>query len=153
MVNKSELKKLIYTACVEAAQERVHFCRAVMNDAQAAANAEEKSSVGDKYETARAMAQIERDKAAMQLAEALKTCEALQKIDADCVHQKIEWGSLIETDRGWYFLAVPLGRIHLSGVDCMAISTMSPIGKLLLGKMKGNQISLNGQPISISAVY
>ena len=43
-----------------------------MANAQESANAEEKSSAGDKYETGRAMMQIERDKAAQQLNESMK---------------------------------------------------------------------------------
>ncbi|MFM7852135.1 MAG: 3-oxoacyl-ACP synthase, partial [Flammeovirgaceae bacterium] len=87
MDNGIELKKLIYTACLRMIQERQHYSRLAMSSAQDAANAEEKSSAGDKYETGRAMAQIERDKAAMQLAEVLKMGGALEKIDPDRVYQ------------------------------------------------------------------
>ncbi|MFM8913139.1 MAG: 3-oxoacyl-ACP synthase [Flammeovirgaceae bacterium] len=148
-----ELKELIYDACLKVVNERLQYSRMAMDDAQVAANEEEKSSAGDKYETGRAMAQIERDKAAIQVAEALKMHDALKKIDPIRMHQKIEWGSLIQTDRGWYFLAVALGRIQAAEMDCMAISPVSPLGKLLVGKIKGERIVVNGQPIFISAVY
>ena len=54
-----------------------------MVNAQEAANEEGKSSVGDKYETGRAMMQIERDKAAQQLDEALKLKNIIDQISIE----------------------------------------------------------------------
>ena len=68
-----------------------------MNDAQRSANEEGKSSAGDKYETGRAMMQIERDKAANQLEEALKLKRILDQIQPEVQHERILIGSVVIT--------------------------------------------------------
>ncbi|WP_258539158.1 hypothetical protein [Chitinophaga oryzae] len=47
--------------------QRIAVTQRAMDEAQAAANQESKSSVGDKYETARAMSHMEKDMHARQL--------------------------------------------------------------------------------------
>ena len=68
-----------------------------MRNAQEAANEESKSSAGDKYETGRAMMQIERDNAAAQLDEALKLKKTLSLISASENHHVISLGSIVIT--------------------------------------------------------
>ena len=62
-----------------------------MVNAQQAANEEGKSSAGDKYETGRAMMQIERDKAAQQLDEALKLKNIIDHIPWKQEVEKLYW--------------------------------------------------------------
>lgn len=54
-----------------------------MEGAQEAANSESKSSAGDKYETGRAMAQLERDRHAQLLAEAQKVERELTQLNIE----------------------------------------------------------------------
>ncbi len=61
------IKTRLLALCHNYVDQRITNSKQAMDDAQAAANEEGKSSAGDKYETGRAMAQIERDKAAQQL--------------------------------------------------------------------------------------
>ena len=55
-------KKQLYDLCQAVVQQRIDTARHAMTAAQESANEEGKSSAGDKYETGRAMAQIERDR-------------------------------------------------------------------------------------------
>src|SRR6478609_11532726 len=75
------LRQKLFNACVEYVNLRIDTSKQAMADAQESANAEEKSSAGDKYETGRAMMQIERDKAAQQLHEAIKRQQGLDQIN------------------------------------------------------------------------
>ena len=68
-----------------------------MNDAQLSANEEGKSSAGDKYETGRAMMQIEREKAANQLEEALKLKRIIDQLQPDVHHEIATLGSVVIT--------------------------------------------------------
>lgn len=121
-----EVKQLI--------EKRMATSWEAMQNAQAAANEESKSSVGDKYETGRAMAQIDRDMNARQYEQARQEREILEKIKLDAVPNHIKLGSLVETSMGYFFLAVSIGAIKFEGKNIMVISTQSPIGQLLLGK-------------------
>ena len=65
---KIDFKKALKTRCIEILEQRIDASYNSMQNAQAAANEEEKSSAGDKYETGRAMNHLEKDMHARQLA-------------------------------------------------------------------------------------
>lgn len=116
-----------------------------MKHAQDSANAEEKSSAGDKYETGRAMAQIERDKAAHQLEEALKLKSILNQINPVAVVNKVTQGSLVITEANRFYLAISIGKIEVDGEDFLVIAPTSPIGQTLLHSKVGDQFTFNKQ--------
>lgn len=120
-----------------------------MKSAQDSANAEGKSTAGDKYDTARAMSHRERDLYAKQLAESLHLKKILDGIDVSKSTTTIESGSLVETSLGNYFMSVGLGLIKLKAITVFALSPISPIGKLVLGKIKGESVIFNGKKIEI----
>ena len=65
----NQLKEQLWVQCQKIVEHRLATAQQAMDAAQQSANQEEKSSAGDKYETGRAMAQLERDKAATQVEE------------------------------------------------------------------------------------
>ena len=65
---KNKLKEF----CQSLIAQRIDAVKININQAQEAANNEEKSSAGDKYETSRAMNQLERDMHSRQMAESIK---------------------------------------------------------------------------------
>jgi hypothetical protein len=67
-----DIKIKLYQYCVEFIDKRIAGAREAIQIAQDSANEETKSSAGDKYETGRAMAQLEIEKNTTQLEEALK---------------------------------------------------------------------------------
>ena len=116
-----------------------------MKHAQDSANAEEKSSAGDKYETGRAMAQIERDKAAHQLEEALKLKSILNQINPVAVVNKVIQGSLVITEANRFYLAISIGKIEVDGEDFLVIAPTSPLGQELLNLKARDQFTFNKQ--------
>ena len=123
-----------------------------MKAAQDSANAEGKSTAGDKYDTARAMSHRERDLYAKQLAESLHLKKILDGIDVSKSTATIESGSLVETSLGNYFISVGLGLIKLDEITVFALSPISPIGKLILDKSKGESVQFNGKELEILGV-
>jgi transcription elongation GreA/GreB family factor len=123
-----------------------------MDDAQESANQEEKSSAGDKYETGRAMAQIARDQAAQQLAEALKLKNALDQINPTSTSTKIGLGSLVLTDKNRFYISVSVGKLDIDGQSYVAISPQSPIGKLLLNRNVNDVIAFQNASQTILEV-
>jgi len=130
------LKRQLYNNLVSIAELRVSDLKAIIQEAQNAANNETKSSAGDKHETGRAMAQLETEKLNTQLGEALKLTETLSKINPEQVHQIIGLGSLVYTNNGNFFIGASLGKIEFKGEIYFAISAVSPIGKLLATKKR-----------------
>lgn len=136
-------KQALYTHCQQYVRQRIETARSAMNAAQEAANEESKSSAGDKYETGRAMAQIERDRHAQLLAEALKLEQDLIQIDIDKPMAVVRPGSLVVTDRGRFFISISVGKIKLESADYFAVSAASPIGAQLLGRKAGDVVTFN----------
>jgi transcription elongation GreA/GreB family factor len=124
-----------------------------MNDVQNDANQETKSSAGDKYETSRAMLQQEKDKHALQLAQALDLRQQLERLDPAVAYPDIQLGSLVRTSEGDYYLAVSLGKMQVEGKTVYVLSTAAPLGQVLLHRKVGDTIVFQGRKIEILALW
>jgi hypothetical protein len=124
-----ELKRKLYDHCVKFIDKRIDTAREAIRIAQESANDETKSSAGDKYETGRAMMQLEIEKNMMQLQEALKQKEILESIDLDRAAATIQLGSLAVTDDELFFIAISLGLQVIDKNRYAIISPSTPIGK------------------------
>ena len=148
-----QTKTALFTLCEAYVQKRIDTARQAMEAAQEAANSESKSSAGDKYETGRAMAQLERDRHAQLLAEALKLKRDLEQVRVDKPYVTVQPGSLVITDRGGFFISVSAGKLTFAGVDYLAISIASPIGMALSGRKTGDAITLNKTMYQVLTIY
>lgn len=61
-------------------------------------------------------------------------------------------GSLVFTEKDIYFLSISAGKIIVENEVFYAISTSSPIGKLLLGKQENEQFVFLGNTIKIQKI-
>lgn len=148
----NSLKQALYEACLAYVQQRIDNAAEAMRAAQEAANSEEKSSAGDKYETGRAMAQLERDRHAQLLAQARQMKQELDLIDYKTASDVARAGSVVVTSRGTFFLSISAGRLVVDGGDYMAVSVASPIGALLRGHRAGDDVRFNQTTYLIKAV-
>lgn len=138
------LKQDLIHAASLALEERIKAAEKAMKSAQESANSEEKSSAGDKYETGRAMGQLERDMNAKQLSMAQNELNALQaiKLDAKTTGKS---GALIKTSQNYYFISIGLGTFEANNIKVHLVSPLSPIGKAMEGLGIGDDFVFNGQ--------
>jgi len=148
----TNLKRDLYTLCVNYVKTRIETAKQAIDDAQEAAGEETKSSAGDKYETGREMMQQETDRSQAQLNEANKLLIALNQINIDTTSPSAAPGSLVITDGGKFYLAISAGSINLDGEGYFAVSPASPIGGKLLGRKTGDEFSLNGKHYRVKEV-
>lgn len=148
----SHLKEQLWLQCKQIVEHRLATAQQAMDAAQESANQEEKSSAGDKYETGRAMAQLERDKAAMQVEENKKMLTILNQIGHHSSTETVTLGSIVVTDRNNFYVSIGAGKLEIGGESYVAISTQSPIGQLLLHKCAGEFFSFNNQKQTIISV-
>lgn len=90
-----------------------------------AGNNETKSTAGDKHETSRAMMQIEQEKLGKQLKELQEQKYELEKTDLSKTSKQIAKGTLIQSDKGFLFLSIGLGKIVVDGKTVFAVSPQS----------------------------
>jgi len=142
-------KEKVHTHCAHLVEERIMLAQKLIAEAQAAANQDAKSSMGDKYETSREMMALEMRKTSEQLQETSKLKKVLGELKPERSSDTIVLGSLITTSMGIFYLGVSLGKITIEDKELFVLSAVAPLGKLLMGKKKGHQFDFNGQPITI----
>ena len=152
MKDVKKIKSQLLDACRKIVDDRIRHAKEAMNAAQEAANEESKSSAGDKYNTGRALMQIETDRHARQLIEAQKLAGTLDLIQIERQYDQVDLGSLVETVNGNYFISISAGKIIIEDFSAFAISTASPIGQQLIGMKVGDQLSFNKKIININRI-
>jgi hypothetical protein len=146
--SKSKLKHF----CEQVINERITVSRAAMDSAQSAANGEEKSSAGDKYETSRAMSHLEKDMHARQLMNHLRQFALLQAVDVNRIYTSVAAGAFIQCGDVNFFIAAGLGKQLVDQVEIIFLSAESPLARQMMGKTIGDVIVFNGK-FSIVDVY
>jgi hypothetical protein len=146
-----ELKKQLLEYCLQKNEERLNEIVYAIQQAQEAIESDTKSSAGDKYETSREMVQQDLNRYQNQLIQAKKDAVILQHIALE-EKETVGVGSLVETDHGFYLIAISLGKYSLHNHDFMIISGSSPIGRLLTGNKVGATIQFNGKVQTIRAI-
>ncbi|WP_107039814.1 3-oxoacyl-ACP synthase [Brumimicrobium mesophilum] len=146
------IKKEVIKAIEEVLEERLALSNQAYNDALESRNNDTKSSAGDKYETSRAMMQQEMDNAEASIHQAKLFKNELSRLPVLEKSEKVISGSFVETDKGFYFLGLSLGKIEIQNQIIYAISTASPLGKLLLHKKVGDIIQLNNTQQAILSI-
>lgn len=146
-------KDLIHKACKEVLESRLEIIKNSMLSVQESMQEEEKSSMGDKYETGRTMAQNELIRLSDQQKVILHDMSALEQINPGQSRSTAQVGSLIQTDKRNLFIGVGIGKVLVGKAEVIAISPSSPLSQLLLGKKAGDELVFNNareQIISVS---
>jgi transcription elongation GreA/GreB family factor len=151
-MNMLSFKKQLLQECIRLLETRIAHAKQAMNAAQEAANSEDKSSAGDKYETSRAMGQLARDMNAKQLAAAQAELNTLLKLVIDNSSEKVIAGSLVTTTQGTYFIAVGIGAIEVENQKVIVLSSRSPLALLLLGKQLNDSFPFNEKQYQVTGI-
>jgi len=149
----STVKKQLFDEVNNRLKERLNVIQSKISDIQNALQSETKSTAGDKHETGRAMLQLEREKTGQQLAELQKQIEILSRIDTNHKHERVALGSIIKTTKANYFISVSLGEIVINKEAFYAISSATPIAKLILSREVGDSFSFRNTTFVIQDVY
>ncbi|WP_116124337.1 3-oxoacyl-ACP synthase [Lewinella sp. IMCC34183] len=144
MTDPDQIKQQLHQACVDDVERRIATVRNILDGIAGSRANETKSSVGDKYETGRAMLQREEAQARQQLAQALEQQRELTAIRRLPASDRVARGSLVVTDRGSYYLAKGLGKVTVAGAVYYCVSLQSPVGQALLGRGVGEEVLFGG---------
>ena len=128
------------------------FKTAVSNLRDGIAN-DSKSSMGDKYETSREMMQQEINHLEQQISINQQQLFYLKSFNLLAKNEQIVLGSLVQTNIGWFFIAVSFGEIKVLEQAIIVISPISPLGKILIGKKVNDEFEMNERILKILSVY
>lgn len=150
---KINFKKSLQIKCIEVIEERITFSYTLIENAQSAANAEEKSSAGDKYETGRSMNHLEKEMYTKQWLANKRELATIRSIGFDEIHLAPKGGSIVKTNEFCFFILAGLGKITVAGEIVFCLSPFAPFAQILMDKKIGDVVIFNKREIIISDIY
>ena len=146
------LKQLILNQLQKIIDKKIETVKTVIKSTKEARDSDTKSSAGDKHETGRAMMQIELEKNEVQLSRTLYLKNELSRINIQKEYNKVEFGSLVVTNQGNYFISIGIGKIEVNNETYFSISIASPIGNLLHNKKIGDKVQFKEREFIIQNI-
>lgn len=148
-----KFKQQLKSACITILQERIAAAEQAMNAAQEAANSEDKSSAGDKYETSRAMGQLDRDMYARQLADARHELDLINSLNTDTTYPSPTFGAVVQSSTATFYISRGLGTVTIDGQKVILLSPQAPVAVALQGKQAGDTFLMNGKEVLVISIY
>ena len=148
----SDTKQELLDACMNYVEERLGKIDAAIKDLEDALKLETKCSMGDKYETGRAMLHLEFEKLSVQHEQYQKLRKTVRMIDPKVTLQKAGFGAVVETDVAHYFIAIPAGEIILKEGKYYAVGAGAPIARALEGAKEGEEVNFNGKKMTVTRI-
>jgi transcription elongation GreA/GreB family factor len=107
---------------------------------------EEKNSAGDKYETGRETMTQDLVNIEGQLKQGKLDIEELYRLQTiKETPVSVQEGALVKLGNDWFLLAVSIGQIKVEDTKVFLLSKNSPLGELLIGKKKKEQVNFRGK--------
>jgi transcription elongation GreA/GreB family factor len=153
-MNKTEkinYKKRLVELCKMHLDKTAGNSRIAMAEAQNSAN--EYGQPKDRYDSYRAQVLRKRDMFAGQLQQTMGQLACLDQIGVDQLHDKVEFGSVVFTDKQNIFIATGIGKLKFEEGDVFVISPNVPIFDALKGKASGDEVDFRGNKIKIKDVF
>jgi transcription elongation GreA/GreB family factor len=145
-------KTQVHAALTDALNKKYKELLAALAETDDSLSADSKSTAGDKHETGRAMAQLEREKIGGFIQQHEQLMALAKRLDPLLATPTIRLGSIVKTSNGWYYISVGIGKIVASDQAVFCLSPAAPIVAELLGKKAGDQLLWQGKPIAIELV-
>ncbi|MCZ8134621.1 MAG: hypothetical protein O9252_03850 [Algoriphagus sp.] len=142
----NEFKAKVYQTAIDQlkqketllAEERKNIIESILE--------EDKNSAGDKYETSRETMTQDLNSLEKQIKQSKLDLEELYRLNTiKDTPPTVQEGALIKLGTEWFLLAVSIGQIKVDDAKVFLLSKNSPLGELLIGKKKKEQINFRGK--------
>ncbi len=115
-------RQKVYARYMDLLRQKIDSVLQALNELREGLQSETKSTAGDKYETGRAMVHIEQENLGRQLQALQAQMAALEQIDTAAYTGKVIAGSLVRTNKGYFFPGVALGKLAIDDIPVFALS-------------------------------
>lgn len=142
----NEFKAKVYQTAIDLlkqketllAEERKNIIESILE--------EEKNSAGDKYETSRETMTQDLNSLEKQIKQSKIDLEELYRLNTiKDTPPTVQEGALVKLGTEWFLLAVSIGQIKVEDAKVFLLSKNSPLGELLIGKKKKEQVNFRGK--------
>jgi len=141
------IKHKLIEKCFQVLNERADNAKKAMEELQQSAN--EYGLPKDRYDSFRAQVLRKRDLFAEQYQKSMDEIELIRKINPSKQSEKVEFGSLVITNKQKLFVSLSLGKIEVENEQFYAISTQVPIFKAIQNRKTGDKFEFNGNKFEI----
>jgi len=145
------LKAKIIEACKQQQMATISNLKSEMDEHQQLAN--EYGAPKDRYDAFRSQMLRRRDIFAQQLQKANEELFTLDKIKPNEIKSKVEFGSIVITDKQILFIATSLGKITIDSETYFCISPAVPVYRFIEGLQAGDTTTFNNNGIKIIDVF
>lgn len=142
----NELKAKVYQSALTLLNEKNRLLKEERNTMLEGILEETKSSAGDKFETSREMMTQDLMTLEIQLKQSKVDLDEIQRLQAiKETAPTVQEGSMVKLGSDWFMLAVSIGQINVDDQKVYLLSKNSPLGQLILGKKKNDQVNFRGK--------
>ncbi len=131
---------------------KILLAQQVYDEANESVVSETKSSAGDKHETARAMSQLEVEKAGKYLMEAQRMKSILGILEPTVERTNCCLGAVVKTTQGNFYLSIALGKVKIENEIYFCVGMNSPVAQVMFNLKKGDFYSIVGKKHEILSV-
>ena len=150
----NEFKAKVYQTAIDQLKEKQKLLGEERKNIIESILEEEKNSAGDKYETSREMISQDLNSIEKQIVQSKADLEEIYRLNTiKDTPATIQEGALVKLGTDWFMLAVSLGQIKVEDSKVFLLSKNSPLGELLIGKKKKDQVNFRGKSQVIEEVY
>lgn len=145
-----ELKEKIFQAAIRQLKEKISLLQQERKAVSEGILEDTKSSAGDKFETGREMMTQDLktiESTIEKLQEDLEEIYRVQSIKSNS--EAVREGSLIQLGTDFFLISASIGQLEVDGKKYFLLSRNSPLGQLLIGKKKGENVLFRGKPQAI----
>jgi transcription elongation GreA/GreB family factor len=115
---------------------------------------EEKNSAGDKYETGRETMTQDLVNIEGQMKQGKLDLDELYRLQTiKETPPTVQEGALVKLGADWFLLAISLGQLKVEDIKVFLLSKNSPLGEMLIGKRKNDQINFRGKMQTIEELF
>ncbi|MBQ9470131.1 MAG: hypothetical protein IJU72_04160 [Bacteroidales bacterium] len=143
-------KHKLIAACQQRLAEQLSNAKQMMDDAQQQSN--DYGQNKDRYDPFRTKLMRQRDMHAKQYQSLLEQQNLLEQLSPTAKHTSVEFGSLVRTNRGLFFVATAIGRVEYEGQSVFTISMSAPIYGAMDGRVAGDSFEFNGIKHTIDSI-
>lgn len=150
-MTREEQRNKVICSCIEQQEHIASIAKQEMDSAQQQSN--DYGANVDRYDSYRTKMMRSRDMYAKQLSNALAGIRYLQDLLKEPLHDVVEHGAVVITDRQNFLLSIGAGKFMVGNQVFFAISAQTPIYVALKGKRVGDSIVFNGQSQTIKEIF
>jgi len=150
-MDKEKLKKEIVTTCMNTLEKSVETIRERIAEIIQTANDYEGDH--DIFDPFKEDMMKKKDLQVKQMEKHLDEIKVLRKADPKRISDKVEFGSVVITDKQRMFVSVALGKVSVEGDTYYVISTQVPAYQAMKDLKAGESFSINNNKFVIQDVF